>query len=353
MTLKQLRFLREIARQSFSISAAAAALGTSQPAISRQIQELERELATPLLVRTGNRVLALTEAGGQVLASAERLLNEAEIIRMIAEDARGGRFSLAIATSHLHARYTLPAPLARFHATHPRVSLKLLQTQPDAIAPMVMAGEADLGVGTTDAAMPAALPRHLVLLAGARIHRVAIMPAGHALARRTSLDLAALGAEKLIGYGAHSPTGRQIEAAFAAAGIAPDFVVRASDSDVIKTYVAQGMGIGIVPALCMADGQEANAALAAVDVTDLLSPAFTAILLRRDARLRRPIVDFIAAIAPAWDRAAIQRSLDTYPPAASAPGDAPGDMSGDRLADGAGDVIADAVARTPQHAVSR
>ena len=51
MTLKQLRFLREVARQSLNISSAALALHTSQPGVSRQLQELERELGVELLVR--------------------------------------------------------------------------------------------------------------------------------------------------------------------------------------------------------------------------------------------------------------------------------------------------------------
>src|SRR5476651_2331476 len=104
MTLKQLRFLREIARQSLNMTSAALALHTSQPGVSRQLQDLERELGVELLVRRKNRVLALTDAGQQILVAARRMLTEADNIRRMAEDLRnerGGR--LALATSHLHA----------------------------------------------------------------------------------------------------------------------------------------------------------------------------------------------------------------------------------------------------------
>jgi DNA-binding transcriptional LysR family regulator len=99
MTLKKLRSLQEIARQSLSISAAALALGTSQPGISRQIQELEDELGVALLVRRRNRIIALTEAGEAVLATAKRLLAEAENIGLIAAESRqGASGKLVVAT---------------------------------------------------------------------------------------------------------------------------------------------------------------------------------------------------------------------------------------------------------------
>ncbi len=138
MTLKQLRFLREIARQSFNISAAAEALHTSQPGVSRQIQLLEQELGMELLVRRTNRILDLTETGRAILQSAERLLNEMENIALIAADARnegGGR--LVLATSHLHARYTLPVPVREFSLRYPDVQLHLLQADPDDITKLV------------------------------------------------------------------------------------------------------------------------------------------------------------------------------------------------------------------------
>ena len=131
MTLKQLRFLREVARQSLNISSAALALHTSQPGVSRQLQELERELGVELLVRRKNRVLALTEAGEAVLLSARRMLDEADNIRLVAEDLRnerGGR--LALATSHLHARYTLLAPVKAFTKRYPEVQLHLPAGRP-------------------------------------------------------------------------------------------------------------------------------------------------------------------------------------------------------------------------------
>src|SRR5688572_33280382 len=115
MTLQQLRILREIARQANNLSSAAAALHTSQPGVSRQVQLLERELGVELLSRRRNRITGLTEPGRAILAAAERALGEADNIRLIADEySREEGRPPAIATSHLHARCTLLTPFEVF-----------------------------------------------------------------------------------------------------------------------------------------------------------------------------------------------------------------------------------------------
>ena len=74
MNLQQLRFLRETARHQFSLTRAAQAIGTSQPAVSRGILELEAELGVDVFVRHGKRILGLTEPGKEVRARADRIL---------------------------------------------------------------------------------------------------------------------------------------------------------------------------------------------------------------------------------------------------------------------------------------
>src|SRR6478736_1307143 len=82
MTLLQLKILREIERQAFNISAAAKALNTSQPGVSRQLQTLERNLGVPLLVRQKNRIVAFSPVGRSIMEAAKTLLNQAENIEL-------------------------------------------------------------------------------------------------------------------------------------------------------------------------------------------------------------------------------------------------------------------------------
>src|SRR5215475_13293981 len=103
MKLQQLRYLCGIAREGFSMSRAASALGTSQPAISKQISLLESELGVDLLIRKSNRILGLTAAGEAIIAAARRTLWEAENLeRMTAEFTKKGSGRLVIATTHMY-----------------------------------------------------------------------------------------------------------------------------------------------------------------------------------------------------------------------------------------------------------
>ena len=78
MTLQQLRYLVEVAQRGFNVSEAAEALFTSQPGGSKQIKQLENDLGVVIFERVGKRLTGVTEAGGQVLAHARRILAEAD-----------------------------------------------------------------------------------------------------------------------------------------------------------------------------------------------------------------------------------------------------------------------------------
>jgi LysR family cys regulon transcriptional activator len=304
MTLRQLRFLQEIARNAFNISAAAAALHTSQPGVSRQIGLLEQELGVKLLVRRKNRILGLTDTGREILTVAGRLLDEAENIRLISADVRGeGGGRLVVATSHLHARYTLREPAKAFSQKHADVELHLVQADPDNIARLVETGAAHIGISTE-------LPtRHagLLLLPSAVIRRSVIMPQRHELARRQRLTLAELARHPIVGYHAGSTAGRLVADAFRSKGYEPRLVVSANDSDVIKTYVAEGLGIAIVPTLAIDDADRGT--IRAIDVTALFPKTYMTISLSRDRHLRRYLTDFIGLVAPEWTREAVQRRV--------------------------------------------
>jgi len=304
VTLRQLRYLREIVRQAMNISSAAATLHTSQPGVSRQLQLLERELGVELLVRRRNRVLALTQAGHTILDVAERMLNEADNIRLIAEDLRserGGR--LRLATSHLHARYTLPSALKAFARRYPDVQLHVLQSDPDAIAALIERGEVDVGVSTEVGAERSGL----VSLPSTVIRRSAIMPRGHPLAQNRRLGLSDLARYPLVGYHQGSRGGQIVGAAFTALGIEVRFVVNAADTDVIKAYVAEGLGIAVIPSIAF--DRTTDTKLKAMDVTDLFPRSRMTVSLRRAVYPRRYLTDFIAMVDAKLSRTMIERAF--------------------------------------------
>lgn len=296
VTLRQLRILRELARHSLSISAAAEALHTSQPGVSRQIQLLEQELGVDLLVRRKNRIAGFTEPGRAILGAVQRALTESENIRSIAAEFKreeGGQ--LTVATSHLHARYTLLTPIKTFALRHPGVRLHMRQADPDDILKLVAAGDSDVGVSTEVA------EEHpeLLFLAGREVERSVIAPSDHPLARKRSVTLADIAQYPLVGYNPQQRGGQIVAATFLEHGLEPKLVVSAIDSDVIKAYVAEGLGIAIVPTLSLDPETDRN--LVAVDATSLFPKSVMTVSLRREAYLRHYVSDFVQLVAPRWN----------------------------------------------------
>src|SRR5262245_27957044 len=127
MNIRQLRALCEIVRHGLHMSAAAQALHTSQSGVSKQILELEDELGITIFVRRRNRLVGISDAGRMLIAIAERIVNDAEMMHAVAADhssKAAGNFVLA--TTHLHARHTLPAYLSEFARSHRNIALQLL-----------------------------------------------------------------------------------------------------------------------------------------------------------------------------------------------------------------------------------
>jgi DNA-binding transcriptional LysR family regulator len=244
MNFQQLRSFRETVRRGLNLTAAAEVLHTSQPALSKQIRELEDELGVQLFVRHGKRYTALTEAGERILAHASKVVDEAEALRKASvEFAQGHAGTLSIAATHTQARYVLPAVLARFREEFPAMQYKLLQGNPEQVAEYVVHGDATFGLATETLdehpsldTRPAYAWRHCV-----------IVPSTHAYASRAEpLSIEVLAEEPLITYTAQFAGRRGIDAAFAAKGRTPKVVLEAIDSDVIKAYVELGFGVGVI-----------------------------------------------------------------------------------------------------------
>jgi len=315
VNFQQLRSFRETVRQGFNLTGVAEALNTSQPGVSRQLKELEEELGVELFVRAGRRFLGLTEPGKALLPHVERLLLEAENVRRVGADfASAEQGLLTIAATHTQARYALPSAVKDFCATHPQVSLHLVQGSPRQIAAQVLSGEVDLGVATE------ALSEYpdLVALPCYRWTHVVVVAEGHELARCDAaghrLTLQDLAAHPLISY-EPGYTGRgHIDEAFAKAGLQARFVLQAMDADVIKTYVELGIGVGVIASVAFDETRDRG--LVAIDARHLFATNTTRVAIKRGSYLRGYVFAFIQTFAPTLTRPVIEAAL------ASAPGTA-------------------------------
>ena len=310
MNLQQLRAVSETARRQFNLTQVAEALHTTQPAISRQIRELEDELGVELFVRSGKRLTGHTAAGVEITAIAERLLQEQANLRRAAADFKQrDEGELVVATTHTQARYALPRVVAQFRRRFPRVKLAFHQAEPQRIVDAVRSGEADIGIATESLARAT----DLLSFPCYTWSHVVVVPAGHALAGDKRPALEDLVRYPIVTYEVIFTGRPHIDDAFARAGLAPDIVLTALDSDVIKTYVREGLGIGIIAA--MAYDPKADSDLVALDAAHLFASNVTRLAIRRDVRLRSYCFDFIELFAPTLTRTTIERALTSGTPA--------------------------------------
>ncbi|HET7032966.1 MAG TPA: LysR substrate-binding domain-containing protein, partial [Casimicrobiaceae bacterium] len=189
----------------------------------------------------------------------------------------------------------------------PKVKLELHQGNPMQVAAQTASGDADVGIATEALA---SFP-DLITLPCYSWNRCVLVPRGHPLAKVKPLTLAAVAKYPIVTYD-FAFTGRsQINAAFEAEGLTPKVVLTALDSDVIKTYVELGMGVGIIAQ--MAYDPARDTAFEKLDAGHLFAPSTTRLALRRGVFLRGYIYDFIALFAPALDRRAVDAALAGAP----------------------------------------
>jgi len=309
VNLQQLKYLCAIVDNGLNVSGAAEALFTSQPGISKQIRQLEDELGLRVFVRQGKRLASLTPAGEVVVNTARRALLEIGNLKRVADEFRSEDTGvLGIATTHTQARYVLPPVLSKFATRFSKVRLVLHQGNPVQVAEQTRSGEVDVGIATE------AIGNYpdLVALPCYRWNRVVLVPKGHPLAKDQPLTLEALARHPIVTYD-FSFTGRSaVNAAFAAKGLAPNVVLSALDSDVIKTYVDLGMGIGIVARMAYDPVQDARFEM--LDASHLFAASTTRLALRRGVFLRGFVYEFIALFAGQYTRNAVDAALSEAPP---------------------------------------
>ena len=306
MKLQQLRYVLEVSRHNLNVSEAADALYTSQPGISKQIRLLEEELGVQIFIRSGKRVVSVSQPGKEVLKLAERILRDVQNIKNIGNeftDHDSG--SLTIATTHTQARYVLPDIVARFVQRYPKVRLSIRQGSPTAIAQMVASGEADFAIATES------LDEHTDLrkLPCSQWTHAVIVPDGHPLLARTQpLALSDLSDYALITYEFAFTGSTSIARAFQKAHIEPPVVALSSaDTDVLKTYVKLGLGIGLMAEMAFTSASDHGLQL--IEAAHLFEPSWTYIALRPDTYLRGYTYDFINMFAPKLTRERIDQML--------------------------------------------
>ncbi|MEO7161217.1 MAG: CysB family HTH-type transcriptional regulator [Polaromonas sp.] len=305
MNLHQFRFVQEAVRRNLNLTETARALHTSQPGVSKAIIELEEELGVEIFARHGKRLKRVTEPGQHVLKSIELIMREVGNLRRIGEQySAQDSGTLSIATTHTQARYVLPVPVARLREAFPKVNVSLHQGSPDQVARMVLDEVAEIGIATESLSQY----DDLVTLPCYEWQHMLVMPLDHPLATKEHITLEDLAQEPLITYHP-SFTGRaKIDQAFAAKHLHPRIALEAIDSDVIKTYVRLGLGLGIVAEMALKD-DGSNTDLLAIPAGPLFGINVARVAFKRSAYLRNFVYKFAELLSDKLNRDLITKAM--------------------------------------------
>ena len=258
--LRRLRYFVAVAEE-LHFGRAARRLNVSQPPLSVQVRTLEREIGTPLLIRTQRRV-ELTEAGRVLLEEARRLLDQAEAAVTHARRAADGAVGPLTVGFVSTVDYSILPPLVRrFRQKHPGIALKLLELTGDRQQALLQSGELDLGLSILPS--PAA---GLIMRPVFREPLIAAVPANHPLAGRRRTALRSLAVEAFIQFPRELAPGLY-DLAIAAcqkAGFTPHLAQEAIQMQTILGLVAAGLGVALVPQ-CMSKLQRPDVRYLALD----------------------------------------------------------------------------------------
>ncbi len=232
-----------------SYSAAARALGYTQPAITQQMKALERAVGTPLFTRIG-RTMQLTEAGRSLARHADSIL---------------GSLSAAEAQLKAYARLStgrvrvcgfpsvnvtlVPEALSGLAASHPGIQVELLEGEPPESLHRLRRGECDITLAFTYPGLREEVPEEVDEVRLLEDQLTVLLPTGHPLARRRAVHLADLAEERWI---AGCPRCRaNLLHECAELGFVPDIRFATDDNLVVQSLVAQGLGVAMMPALVL------------------------------------------------------------------------------------------------------
>ena len=246
LDVKRLRVLCEVARHG-SFSAAAEALGYTQPAVSRQVATLEAETGATL-VRRMPQGAVLTEPGRLLVDHATAVLArlgeaEAELRAMLGLQSG----SLRLASFASAASTIVPQAIVTYRARHPAVELSVTMSDPTDSLPRLRAGELDMALSHD----PLWVAEDLDGLEFVHLFddpMYVAMPAGHVLAQMPVLTLADFAAEPwMLGTTASCPDSRLFRRACLDAGFEPRISLQNDDYGAVLGFVAAGFGVALIP----------------------------------------------------------------------------------------------------------
>lgn len=240
--MSQIELLRILQETDLNLSKAAEKMHIVQSAVSRQLHLFEAELGSPLFERQGKKLVGMTRLGMRIMDEIAIITGAKINIQNIAADfLDSNKGILHIATTHAQAKYFLPEPISQFREKYPGVSIYILQASPEQLIDQLHARKADIAICTEKVDE---IP-DLVIENCYTWHHALVVPPQHPLSQG-DISLERLAQFPILTYNLGYTGRSNIESAFRNKGLEIDIVLAAADSDVIKTYVRLGLGVGLI-----------------------------------------------------------------------------------------------------------
>ena len=243
--LMQVEGFLEVARRG-SVSRAAEALFITQPTLTARLKALERDLGTPLFLRTPHG-MRLTDAGRAWIPYAERALRALVDGRdALAQVMTASAGHLMIAAAPAVSTYVLPELLERFVAAHPRVEVSVRTGHSEDVVELVLRDEVQIGLGRTIRHPDLELrPFHTEDL-------VLVCAPDHPFTQRRSVAMAEVAGQKLIMFDRTSSYYEITQAAFLSAGVSLRTLMEVDSIEAAKKMVERGLGVALLPGTAVA-----------------------------------------------------------------------------------------------------
>ena len=288
MEIRQLQSLIKLIDCNYSVSKAAEEMFVVQSAVSQHLKKLEDELEADLFIRKGKRLIGLTDIGERVAGHARMTLTSINSIHAIGKDYNDeSEGTLRLGTTHTQARYVLPPVIKAFNHAYPRVEVQIHQGTPKQLVQWASNDELDFSICTEALAES----NQLTNIPCYRWNRSLVTLADHPLQKLEQLTLEDLCQYPLITY-VYGFTGRgRFSKTFAEAGLEPHVVLSAADTDIIRTYVLEEMGVGIIASMALDDVD--SSILCSRDVSHLFPWEVTRIAYLNNKYLRHYEQKFI------------------------------------------------------------
>jgi DNA-binding transcriptional LysR family regulator len=240
MNFRQLKLLRTML-QLGSVSETGKALYISQPAVSKSLSQIEADLGMTLFHRANGRLIATPQAQA-LLPDLERIVGDIATLHHLAETMRDGQVGyISVAATPTLASTLLPAAIASFARHHPNVRFKLVAGSTAATVSRVAHNEAEVGI-----AQPSSGDASVRTMDLCQRPVMCVVNKAHKLSRVRQIKPGDLATERLISFGADTPTGAQVADMFRREGANYRLAVETNQSVVACALVSSGLGVAIV-----------------------------------------------------------------------------------------------------------